>query len=365
MTETTAISFFTDLADLNLGHVGNPVDNVEYRLVDVPDKEYFVEPRTEEDKKLQSEGKWHPKGEIQMRGPTMMDGYFKNKEATEDTINGDGWLSTGDIGRINPNGTLSIVDRAKAIFKLERGEYISPEKVEIAYSHCSAVAQIFVTGNSNLELPVAIVVPDGQWMQAQFDQKKGQKVPGCDKPLDSDWSAKDNNLQVASEEWTARINAISSRNVDWIRAAVKAEIAEMMNELKKELRYEERVADFDVVCEIDPLLQGFTIAKNTLTPSFKLKRKIIEMKYKELLEAMYEKMNAAKKAKQAEAAQAGAPVQEEKKGDDKPEAAADDAANKDAQDATEAAKEEDKGDAAPSDEKPSDDAAADATGQDA
>jgi len=299
LTETTAISFFTDLDDINLGHVGCPVDNVEYRLLDVPDKEYFVEPRSDEDKKLQSEGKFYPKGEIQMRGPTMMDGYFKNEEATLNTLSKDGWVSTGDIGRINPNGTLSIIDRAKAIFKLERGEYISPEKVEIVYGHSPAIAQIFVTGNSNLELPVALIVPDGGWLQTCFETRNGTKVPGCDEPLNSDWTNKDSALTLASAEWVERINANTAKNEKWIRFAIKAELNEHKDTFNKELRYEERIADLDVVVEIDQLLQGFSVENETLTPSMKLKRRIIEMKFKDKLESMYDALNAKKKEKNA------------------------------------------------------------------
>jgi len=130
LTETCAVSFFTSFDDSNLGHVGIPVDNIEYRLVDAPECDYYVTDKP------------YPRGEIQMRGPTIMNGYFKNEEATKKSLAEDGWFSTGDIGRINPNGTLSIIDRRKNMFKTAMGEYIASEKVENVYIKSSAVNQI-------------------------------------------------------------------------------------------------------------------------------------------------------------------------------------------------------------------------------
>ena len=70
-----------------------------------------------------------PKGEVCFWGPSITSGYFKNKEKTDEALV-NGWLKSGDVGIVLPNGSVRIVDRAKNIFKLSQGEYIAPEKLE-------------------------------------------------------------------------------------------------------------------------------------------------------------------------------------------------------------------------------------------
>jgi len=79
----------------------------------------------------------------------------KNREAMV-----DGWLMSGDVGVILPNGSVKIIDRAKNIFKLAQGEYIAPEKLENVYVQSSFISQIHVHGDSLQSFLVAIVIPD-------------------------------------------------------------------------------------------------------------------------------------------------------------------------------------------------------------
>jgi long-chain acyl-CoA synthetase len=111
-TESTAASFFTTQIDPNAsGIVGGPSVTIEFKVVDVADMNYLS---TDRDK----DGHSTPRGEICMRGPAIFMGYYKDDAKTREAIDGDGWLHTGDVGVIQTNGALKIVDRSKNIFKL-------------------------------------------------------------------------------------------------------------------------------------------------------------------------------------------------------------------------------------------------------
>lgn len=115
----------TAYRDVDAGHVGGPIMPVEIKVESVPEMGYTANDVVE--------GAIVPRGEVLLRGPTIMPEYFLLPDKTAETIDEDGWLHTGDIGAIMPNGTLKIVDRKKNIFKLSNGEYIAPEKLENIY----------------------------------------------------------------------------------------------------------------------------------------------------------------------------------------------------------------------------------------
>lgn len=128
-TETSAASHITLPGDMSMGHVGVPLPCLEVKLDSVPEMDYTV---------TDAEG---PRGEVCFRGPNVFQGYFEDPEKTAAAVV-DGWLHSGDIGRINPDGTLSIIDRRKNLFKLAQGEYVSPEKVENVYIQHPVVEQV-------------------------------------------------------------------------------------------------------------------------------------------------------------------------------------------------------------------------------
>lgn len=119
-TECAAGSTLTFPGDYTTGQVGAPIICNEYKLVDVPEMGY-----TSRDPE--------PRGEICIRGHNVMKGYYKDVEKTRETITEDGWLLTGDIGKISPSGTMAIIDRKKNIFKLAQGEYVAAEKLEVVF----------------------------------------------------------------------------------------------------------------------------------------------------------------------------------------------------------------------------------------
>ncbi|KAJ3440588.1 long-chain-fatty-acid--coa ligase [Anaeramoeba flamelloides] len=145
MTETAGAGTCQRKGKVSLGNVGSPSTDIEIKLVDVPEMEYFA-----------SKGE----GEVWFRGPCVFQGYYKNQEETDKVLTQDGWLKSGDIGRINLNGTFSIIDRKKNILKLQQGEYVAPEYLESVFNKCPSIAQTYVYGSSFESNLVAIIVPD-------------------------------------------------------------------------------------------------------------------------------------------------------------------------------------------------------------
>ncbi|VDO72573.1 unnamed protein product [Haemonchus placei] len=159
-TECTAMATMTWPGDWTGGHCGGVAPCCNIKLIDVPDLNYYAK---------------DGKGEIMIRGPSVTKGYYKDPEKTAELFDEQGFLHTGDIGEMLPNGTLRIIDRKKHIFKLAQGEYVAPEKIENVYIRSPVLQQIFVDGNSLERYLVAIVVPEPKVME-EWNKQHG--VPG-------------------------------------------------------------------------------------------------------------------------------------------------------------------------------------------
>lgn len=128
--------------------------SLEFKLNDIEEMQYTSDDRDEQ-------GRFAPRGEVWLRGPSVFMGYYKDPQKTMETITQDGWLKTGDVGMILPgSNALKVIDRRKNIFKLQQGEYVAAEKVEAIYSKSLIVAESFIHGESDQNFVVAIIVPN-------------------------------------------------------------------------------------------------------------------------------------------------------------------------------------------------------------
>jgi len=111
MTESCGMCAILPPELMQYGSVGLPVPSIEVKLIDVPDAGYSSKSKP-------------PQGEVCIRGPSVIKGYYKRDDLNSDEtiFTKDGWLRTGDVGQWNPDGTLSLIDRIKNLVKLQGGE---------------------------------------------------------------------------------------------------------------------------------------------------------------------------------------------------------------------------------------------------
>uniref|UniRef100_A0A667ZCM1 Arachidonate--CoA ligase n=1 Tax=Myripristis murdjan TaxID=586833 RepID=A0A667ZCM1_9TELE len=234
-TECTAGCTMTMPGDWTAGHVGAPLPCNSIKLVDVAEMNYLAA---------------NGEGEVCVKGPNVFQGYLKDPERTKETIDADGWVHTGDIGKWLPNGTLKIVDRKKHIFKLAQGEYIAPEKIENIYVRSDAVAQVFVHGDSLQACLVAVVVPDPDFL--------------------SGWAKKTLGLEGSYLELCGQ-------------PEVKAAILEDLVRLGKE----GGLKSFEQVKAICINTDLFSVQNGLLTPTLKAKRAELRQRFRSQLDDLY------------------------------------------------------------------------------
>ncbi|KAI6235242.1 Arachidonate--CoA ligase [Aphelenchoides besseyi] len=159
-TETCAMATLTWPYETVSQHCGGPACCTKLKLEDVSELNYFSSER---------------KGEILIKGPSVTRGYYKDPEKTSELFDQDGYLHTGDIGYLLPNGTLQIIDRKKHIFKLAQGEYVAPEKIESVYVKSPYVQQVYVDGDSLENYLIAIVVPESHELRNWYKTTTGNE----------------------------------------------------------------------------------------------------------------------------------------------------------------------------------------------
>ena len=186
-------------------------------------------------------------GEILVRGPNVMQGYYGQREATAAVLK-DGWFATGDVGHLDEEGRLYITDRKKDLFKLSNGKYIAPQLIESLLKQSEFVGQVVVVGAGRKQ-PAALIVPEWEAL------KQALADAGEDFPKD--------RVELSKFPPAVKI--------------VQRDVASLTNEL----------ADYEKIRRVALLPEEFSIDKGDMTPTLKVKRRVIDDKFGDLIEELY------------------------------------------------------------------------------
>jgi long-chain acyl-CoA synthetase len=226
MTETAPVLTVNGPEKVKFGSVGRPIPGVELKIVPEP-------------------GCNPGEGEILARGKNVMKGYYGKEKETQAVLEPDGWLHTGDIGYFDADGFLYITDRKKELLKTSGGKYVEPAPIEGKLNVHPLVEQSVVIGNTR-KYCVALIVP-------KFDQ-----IPvWLGHPVTQD---------------RTRLNE---------EAEVRALFEDAINAVNQDLPHWEQIRRFAL------LPREFSQDTGELTPTQKLKRRVIDEKYKDLIDALF------------------------------------------------------------------------------
>ena len=222
LTETSPVISAGQLHDIRVGTSGKPIRNVEVRIA--------------------------ADGEIETRGPHVMQGYWHKPEETKAVIDDDGWFKTGDIGSLDTEGFLTITDRKKELLKTSGGKYIAPQPIEQMIKGSRFVNQVVVIGDDR-KFAAALIVPDWEQLEAYAKYKE---IEGLNSPADFCHNSRIVNL-------------------------FERQIAARMQSL----------AHFEKIKKIALLDHEFTVEGGELTPTLKVKRRVVDQKYREVIDGLY------------------------------------------------------------------------------
>jgi long-chain acyl-CoA synthetase len=221
LTETSPVITTSRIEDNRVGTVGTAIPNVDIRIAD--------------------------DGEIEVRGPNVMRGYYNKPEETRAVITSDGWFKTGDIGTLDDDGFLRITDRKKELFKTSGGKYISPQPIEQAIKGSRFVNQVVLIG-AERKFPAALIVPDWEQLES-YCKLKG--------------------IEVKSHSELCR----HPRIIDLIQRQIDS--------------LTPNLAKYEKIKKVALLENEFTIEGGELTPTLKVKRRVIDEKYRDVIERIY------------------------------------------------------------------------------
>ena len=221
MTEASPIIAVNPYHKIKWGTVGLPLPNVEIEIA--------------------------PDGEILARGPNVMQGYYKHLGETREAIDNNGWLHTGDIGEIDPEGYITITDRKKHLFVSSGGKNIAPAHIESLLGQSRYIDQIMLLGDKR-QYCTALIVPD-------FNTFREMYLERGDKPLPNEELVRN-----------AEVNDLIQSEID---------------------RYQREIASYERVRKFMLLPEPFTIENGMLTPTLKIKRKDAQARYADAIESLY------------------------------------------------------------------------------
>ena len=223
LTETSPVVSVNDQRNggFKIGTVGRIIDNVEVKIAN--------------------------DGEILVKGPNVMQGYYKDPEKTSEVMSG-AYFHTGDIGEICDDGFLKITDRKKDMFKTSGGKYVVPSLLENQLKQSRFIEQIIVIGEGE-KMPAALIQPNYEFID-DWIERKGKDV-------------KKDKLSICSSQ------------------IIKDRIQKEVDEANEHFGKWEQIKKFELTPDI------WTIDDGHLTPTMKMKRKAIKEKYKDLIEKIY------------------------------------------------------------------------------
>src|SRR5882672_12934376 len=226
LTETSPVIAVNTPRNHKLGTVGQPLANVEVTIAD--------------------------DGEILVRGPSVFKGYWKRLDETA-TAFVDGWFKTGDIGKLDADGFLSVTDRKKDLIKTSGGKFIAPQPIENSLKHNVLITEAVVLGEKH-KFPSVLIVPNF--------------------PLLEEWARGHELVFASRQELVAH-------------PEVRAVYEHIVDDLNQNLARYERLKRVLLVGD------EFSAENGTLTASMKLRRRVVEERYRTQIEEMYEQAERA------------------------------------------------------------------------
>jgi long-chain acyl-CoA synthetase len=221
LTETSPVISSNNPLSLRVGTVGQPIRNVSVRVA--------------------------RDGEIEVKGPGVMRGYYHKERETQEAFTDDGWFKTGDLGQVDQDGFLKITDRKKELFKTSGGKYLAPSPIEQSIRSSRFVSQAVLIGNGK-KFPAALIVPNFEMLESYSLQKE---------------------LRVSTPAEFCR----HPRILDLF--------ARQLSSITANLSQYEKVKKFAL------LERELTVEAGEMTPTLKIKRRVVDERYADLIDEIY------------------------------------------------------------------------------